>query len=64
MTRKDENWLEHCPRCQNEEISPTDNYCKICGLNLKKIKDAIQVLIDNGVTAEQYEKSYKAVVKI
>lgn len=25
-----------CPRCENEEIKPTDNYCKICGLKLKE----------------------------
>lgn len=25
-----------CPRCYNSEISVKANYCKICGLNLKK----------------------------
>ncbi len=25
-----------CPRCQNAEIIPTDNYCKICGVKLKQ----------------------------
>lgn len=24
-----------CPRCHNEEIHPSDNFCKICGMKLK-----------------------------
>lgn len=27
---------EICPRCGNEEVSENDNYCKICGLKIKK----------------------------
>jgi len=26
---------KYCPRCKNEEIRLTDNYCKICGLKLE-----------------------------
>ncbi len=25
-----------CPICENEEIRPEDNYCKICGHKLKE----------------------------
>lgn len=25
-----------CPRCENEELRGTENYCPICGLELKK----------------------------
>lgn len=25
-----------CPRCENEKIKGTENYCPICGFNLKK----------------------------
>lgn len=50
--------IKMCPQCQNEEIQQEDNFCKICGLNLLEIKSAIQVLIDKGVTPEQYELSY------
>ncbi|GAA0390114.1 hypothetical protein GCM10008933_21260 [Paenibacillus motobuensis] len=27
--------MSKCPRCSNSEISEMDNYCRICGLNLK-----------------------------
>jgi len=33
-----------CPRCQNSEINANDNFCKICGLDLKSKKDTIDVL--------------------
>lgn len=25
-----------CPRCSNSDIKTSDNFCKICGLKLKK----------------------------
>lgn len=25
---------EMCPRCQNENVKPSHNYCGICGLKL------------------------------
>lgn len=25
-----------CPKCENEELKGTENYCPICGLNLKE----------------------------
>ncbi len=25
-----------CPRCENEEIEDTDNFCKICGLPINR----------------------------
>lgn len=25
-----------CPRCENEELKGSENYCPICGLNLKE----------------------------
>lgn len=25
-----------CPRCENEELKGTENYCPICGLKLKQ----------------------------
>lgn len=28
--------MEECPRCQNYEIDKNDNFCKICGLDLRK----------------------------
>ena|GEM_PF-5422229 len=27
--------MNNCPRCYNHEISEKDNYCKICGMNLR-----------------------------
>lgn len=32
-TRKEDT---QCPRCQNEEIEDTDNFCKICGLPINR----------------------------
>lgn len=29
-----------CPRCSNSDIKTSDNFCKICGLNLKNEKEA------------------------
>ena len=29
--------MKQCPRCKSEEIRNGDNYCKICGLELRKI---------------------------
>lgn len=28
--------MQNCPRCKSSEINETDNYCKICGLDLKE----------------------------
>lgn len=28
-----------CPRCKNEEIKETDNYCIICGMKIIKEKE-------------------------
>lgn len=28
--------MKNCPRCKNSEINTEDNYCKICGLDLKE----------------------------
>lgn len=27
--------MDKCPRCYNSEIDEKDNYCKICGTNLR-----------------------------
>lgn len=27
--------MNNCPRCYNSEIGEKDNYCKICGTNLR-----------------------------
>lgn len=27
--------MNKCPRCENEELKGNENYCPICGLNLK-----------------------------
>ncbi len=27
--------MNNCPRCYNSEIGEKDNYCKICGMNLR-----------------------------
>lgn len=32
-TRKEDT---QCPRCENEEIEDTDNFCKICGLPINR----------------------------
>lgn len=32
-----------CPRCQNEEINECANFCKICGLELKKVQSTALV---------------------
>lgn len=54
--------LMKCPHCENEEINPEDNFCRICGLNLLEIEDDIQTLIDKVVTPEQYELAYHGLV--
>jgi hypothetical protein len=56
--------IKICPRCENSEINPDDNFCIICGLNLKETAEALNVLIDKGLTPEQYELAYfKTVIK-
>ncbi len=30
--------VKFCPQCKNSEIKPTDNYCKICGLDLSLVE--------------------------
>lgn len=32
-----------CPRCKNSEIEPNHNFCKICGLPIKKCDERIKV---------------------
>lgn len=42
-----------CPRCENEELKGSENYCPICGLNLKE-RTAQEVLVQ-----EQSEHFHK-----
>ena len=30
--------MNKCPRCENEELREGQNFCQICGLNLKELK--------------------------
>lgn len=54
-----------CPRCENEELKGNENYCSICGLNLKektalrKLDQEQSVLINTGSkTINQVRKFY------
>ncbi|WWU65402.1 hypothetical protein QJR26_03340 [Clostridium baratii] len=35
--------LKQCPRCKNEELKGTENYCPICGLDLKVTAQEVKV---------------------
>lgn len=41
--------IKFCPQCKNSEIKPTDNYCKICGLELSLAQNG-DVYIDENQT--------------
>lgn len=28
--------IKQCPRCKNEDINKNQNYCQVCGLDLRK----------------------------
>ncbi|MEG2342471.1 MAG: hypothetical protein RSB95_05090 [Bacilli bacterium] len=36
--------LKQCPRCKNERLEGTENYCPICGLNLKSGMTNVDVI--------------------
>ncbi|EOU1650919.1 hypothetical protein G6Z26_04530 [Clostridium perfringens] len=47
-----------CPRCENEELKGTENYCPICGLNLKEetaqevpVQEQFEIRIDSNFIA-------------
>ncbi|MBY0755059.1 hypothetical protein K5V21_06280 [Clostridium sardiniense] len=35
--------LEQCPRCKNEKLEEGQNYCQICGLDLKRTAQEVPV---------------------
>lgn len=35
--------LKQCPRCKNEELEEDQNYCQICGLDLKRTAQEVLV---------------------
>lgn len=47
--------MNHCPRCENGEISMQDNFCKICGLLLNEecIHKTVQEELDREEAAAE-----------
>lgn len=59
VIRKDRNWFDRCPRCESIDIGPNTQFCKRCGIDLAEITRAVHVLINKGVTPEDYRRSYE-----
>ncbi|MEK4150030.1 hypothetical protein NST02_23590 [Robertmurraya sp. FSL W8-0741] len=57
-----------CPYCKNIEITASDNYCKICGLKLKKSVAEptttinVQLTLNDKVIAKDLIQEFKKIL--